>query len=68
MRVIKKLDLHSITYTAFEETDFDMGLSAIATIPLIGDERNPLRNYAIWRDPRDLREKTEVPVKEVLFD
>jgi hypothetical protein len=48
-RVIKKLQLNNIAHIPFVEPDWDMGLSAVATAPISGDERDALKNYNIWR-------------------
>jgi hypothetical protein len=48
-RVLKKLRDHSIEHSCFVEPDFDMGLSAVATIPLGPEQRSILKNYEPWK-------------------
>lgn len=50
-RVIEKLRLNSIPHEVFYEPDFNMGLSAVATIPLEQGQRRVLSNYRLWREP-----------------
>ena len=47
-RVIEKLRKHEIGHQVFYEPDFDMGLSAVATVPLVQEQRYPLSNYKLW--------------------
>lgn len=47
-RVINKLIAHSIDFSDFYETDNDIGLSAVATVPLTEEQREALRNYKLW--------------------
>lgn len=49
LRVITKLETHNIHHQAFHEPDFDMGLSAVATVPLAEEQRRVLSNYRLWR-------------------
>lgn len=49
-RVIEKLRLHRIEFSPFFESDGDMGLSAVATVPLSEDERALLQNYKLWNE------------------
>jgi len=49
LRVITKLEANGIPYYAFDEPDFDMGLSAVATVPISGEQRAALSNYRLWR-------------------
>ena len=39
------LERHDIPYRMFHEPDYDTGFTAIATKPLIGAERKPLRKF-----------------------
>jgi hypothetical protein len=48
-KVIDKLLRHDIEFSAFHETDDDIGLSAVATSPLGESERAQLRNYKLWK-------------------
>jgi hypothetical protein len=50
-RVIEKLRANSIDHEVFYEPDFDMGLSAVATVPLEQSQRRVLSNYRLWREP-----------------
>jgi hypothetical protein len=53
-RVIQKLNDNHIAHTPFFEPDWDMGLSAIATTPNLSQEQhNALKNYSIWREPKN---------------
>jgi len=66
-RVIVKLRANNIEHSPFFEPDWDMGLSAVATTTNLSDEqRNALRNYAIWREPNT--EKVPVTVEGGLYD
>jgi hypothetical protein len=47
-RAIEKLRKYEIGHEVFYEPDFDMGLSAVATVPLVQAQRYPLSNYKLW--------------------
>lgn len=49
-RVIEKLRAHEIGHEVFYEPDFNMGLSAVATVPLGQEQRRALSNYRLWRE------------------
>jgi hypothetical protein len=49
-RVLKKLTDHSIGHARFDEPDFAMGLSAVATVPLLPEQREKLMKYEPWKD------------------
>ena len=49
-RVIEKLNKHDIQHHSFYEPDFNMGLSAVATVPLGQEQRRFLSNYRLWRE------------------
>ena len=49
-KVINKLIDHSIDFSDFYETDNDMGLSAVATVPLTEEQREILRGYKLWNE------------------
>lgn len=49
-KVIQKLNLHNIEFSAFYESDDDMGLSAVATVPLDEERRSVLRGYKLWNE------------------
>jgi hypothetical protein len=48
-RVIEKLRRYDIGHQVFYEPDFNMGLSAVATVPIEGQQRRALSNYHIWQ-------------------
>jgi hypothetical protein len=48
-RVISKLQSNNIEHSAFYESDDDMGLTAVATVPLGEGQRQCLRGYKLWR-------------------
>ena len=50
-RVIEKLRANDIAHELFYEPDFDMGLSAVATVPLGQELRRKLSNYRLWHEP-----------------
>lgn len=43
----RKLDKHNIKFTAFKEPDRNNEITAIATEPLFGSRRNPLKNLKL---------------------
>lgn len=49
-RVIEKLTLHGIEFSAFNEPDDDLGLTAVSTVPLDEEQRVVLRNYRLWNE------------------
>jgi hypothetical protein len=49
-KVIQKLQLNNIEFSAFYETDGDVGLSAVTTVPLTDEQRCVLRNYKLWNE------------------
>ena len=51
-RVLEKLRTYSIPHAKFVEPDYDFGLTAVCTAPLVGAERIPLENYRPYRYPR----------------
>jgi hypothetical protein len=44
-KIAMHLDFHQIEFEMFFESDNDVGYTAIATRPLYGDERKPLRKF-----------------------
>jgi hypothetical protein len=50
-RVIEKLRAKGIDHQVFYEPDFGMGLSAVATAPLVQEQRRALSNYRLWQEP-----------------
>jgi hypothetical protein len=53
-RVIRKLEANRIEAVSFVEPDFDMGLSAVATVPLNAEQRLVLKNYETWKEKRNV--------------
>jgi len=52
--VAERLRRYGIGHQEFHEPDFDMGFSAIATVPLDLKQRRPLSNYNLWKEnPND---------------
>lgn len=49
LRVEKKLIDHAIDHVAWEEPDYDFGLTALATVPLTREQKKPLANYCVWQ-------------------
>jgi hypothetical protein len=49
-RVIDKLNTNQIKFSLFHEDDYDMGLTAVATVPLDEDQRAIMRNYKLWNE------------------
>ena len=48
-RVAAKLADNAIPHCAWTESDFDLGFTAIATVPLTADQKKPLANYRLWK-------------------
>ena len=48
-KVAMHLDFHQIDFEMFFEPDHDTGYTAIATRPLYGDERKPLRKFSTYK-------------------
>ena len=49
-RVMLKLQQNHIEFSPFYEDDNDMGLTAVATVPLAEEQRAALRNYRLWNE------------------
>ncbi len=47
-RVVERLKTHDINHHVFYEPDDNMGLSAVATMPLFQEQRRVLSNYRLW--------------------
>ena len=47
-RVVTKLEANQIPHYTWEEPDYDFGITAIATIPLSGKQRELLTNYQLY--------------------
>lgn len=60
-RVLKKLSDNQIPHYAWSEPDNDMGLTSIATIPLVGEERKPLANYRTYAPVAQLVQSATLP-------
>lgn len=50
LKVIQKLKLNHIEFSEFHEDDDDMGLTAVATVPLSEEQRFALRGYKLWNE------------------
>jgi hypothetical protein len=48
-RVQEKLDRHKIAYYAWSEPDFDLGFTALATVPLDAERKKVLSNYRLLK-------------------
>lgn len=46
---IRRMIQWGLGYYAWFEPDFDLGLTAVATVPLDRDQRKLFSNYALWR-------------------
>ena len=53
-RVIEKLTLHRIEFSVFNEPDNDLGLTAVATVPLDVEQKAVLRNYRLWNESNNV--------------
>lgn len=49
-RVVQKLKDHRIDFSVFDEPDDDLGLTAVATVPLSAEQRSILQNYKLWNE------------------
>lgn len=49
-KVISKLRLNSIEFSVFDEPDDDLGLTAVATVPLTEEQRAILQQYKLWKE------------------
>lgn len=49
-RVVQKLQTNDIGHQVFYEPDDNMGLSAVATVPLSQEQRKVLSNYRLWKE------------------
>ena len=49
-RVIQKLQDNHIEFSSFVEPDNDLGLTAVATVPLTAEQREILANYKLWTE------------------
>jgi hypothetical protein len=47
-RAKRRLETNAIDHFAWEEPDYDLGFTAIATAALKGREREPLAHYRLW--------------------
>ena len=59
-RVISKLKFNNIDHSAFYESDDDMGLSAVATVPLSDEQRSVLQGYKLWKEDQCLHARSSV--------
>jgi hypothetical protein len=49
LKIRERLNNYGIDSQMFYEPDYDTGYTAIATKPLFGDERLPLKRYSLFR-------------------
>lgn len=49
-KVLCKLKLNRIDASAFYESDDDLGLTAVATVPLTEEQHAILENYKLWNE------------------
>ena len=49
-RAWAKIKAAGIPHCAWDDPDFDFGMTSIATVPLIGDERKVLANYRVYNN------------------
>ena len=49
-RVIDKLINNRIDFSDFYEPDYDLGLTAVATVPVTEEQRAILQNYRLWNE------------------
>lgn len=49
-KVLSKLKMNRIDVSAFYESDNDMGLSAVSTVPVNKEQRAILQNYKLWNE------------------
>lgn len=56
VRVERKLQESGISHFSWHEPDYDMGFTAIATVPLRGEIRKVLANYRLYQLPRSTSE------------
>ena len=54
-RTQRKLADAGILHAAWEEPDFDLGFTAIATVPITREQKQVLANYRLWRSPISAR-------------
>lgn len=52
-RVSAKLLQHKIRHYNYSEPDYQMGFTAIATVPLSVEEKKVLSNYRLWKTAED---------------
>ena len=64
-RVVEKLRKYDIGHQVFYEPDFNMGLSAVATVPIEGQQRRALSNYRIWQEPGQVNDAVPPQVNSV---
>ena len=60
LRVIEKLKLNHIEFSVFDEPDDDLGLTAVATVPLTEAQRALLQNYKLWSEEEFLHARSSV--------
>ncbi len=48
-KALEKLKAHQIVHARWDEPDFDLGFTSIATAPLSNQEKSVLSNYRVWK-------------------
>lgn len=62
-KTLEKLKAHQIVHVRWDEPDWDMGFTSIATAPLSGERKSVLSNYRLWKfTPEVVREATPLPL------
>lgn len=48
-KALEKLKAHQIVHARWDEPDFDLGFTSIATAPLSKEQKSVLSNYRVWK-------------------
>ena len=68
LKVIEKLKLNQIEFSVFDEPDDDLGLTAVATVPLNEEQRAILQKYKLWNENDFLHAPSSVVRAPLKFD
>lgn len=49
LQTAEYLEQHGIEFEMFHEPDYNTGFTSIATQPLVGDARRPLKKYSLFK-------------------
>ena len=60
LKVIEKLKLNRIEFSVFDEPDHDLGITAVATVPLDAGQKEVLRKYKLWNEKEFLHTASSV--------